>query len=119
MRKAMMVVLGAALAALSATPALSCLTTPYQTWGAITLALPKAKLSKAELAKVEELRTKAFALLLEARKDGGQLDTAKYLKAQELTRQAIKVVGLIPVAGEPLRRCGVTYRLKDELVDAQ
>jgi hypothetical protein len=48
--------------------------TPEQTWVAILVALPKAKLSDADLTMVKELSAKTLALLVEARKDGKRLN---------------------------------------------
>ena len=104
----MKLMLAAALAGLAAAPAISCMTTPYEIWRTIDAALPKVKLSEAGLARVKELRTKAFA---------AQRVAGKYDEAVIATHEAMRIVGLVRVTpkGEGGRRpphCGGTYRLK-------
>jgi hypothetical protein len=95
----MKVVLAAALLGVTIAPALACMATPAQIWPQIDAALPNAELSDTDLAKVKELRAKAFS--------------AKRQAAVQATYEAIEIVGLVQVS--PFRGgCG-TYRLKKEI----
>lgn len=100
----MKVMLAAALVGVTIAPALACMPTPDQIWLQIDAALPKAELSDADLAKVKDLRAKAFS--------------AKRQEAVQATDEAIKIVGLVRVGPEgrppPRGGCG-TYLLKKEI----
>jgi hypothetical protein len=113
MRMTATFVVAAALTSLAASPALSCLPSPEQRWAAIQAAFPKADLSDADRAKVNELRVKAFAALAEARSATRRnFISLKYQEAERATRAAIALVGLVRVAeGRATRGCGGTYRL--------
>lgn len=108
-------VLGVTITALAATPALSCGSTPQEKWRAIEAALPRAKLSDADLAKVNELREKAYALLRAAIAKKPN-DAREYREAAFAARKAMKIIGLeLVVEGPPFLRCGGgTYRLEGE-----
>lgn len=111
----MKLMLAATLVGVTIAPALACIQTPVQIWAQIDAALPKAELSDADLAKVNELRAKAFSAVANPKV------AEKYQEAVLATDEAIKIVGLVPVQpqGVPLLRgCGTTYRLKKE-VDAR
>jgi hypothetical protein len=108
-------VVAAALTSLVASPALSCLQSLELRWAAIRAALPKADLSDAGRAKVNELRVKAFAALAEARSATGRGFSLKYQEAERATRDAINLVGLVWVKQGPATRgCGGAYRLPDK-----
>jgi hypothetical protein len=114
----MKAILAAAFLGVAIAPALACLQTPAQIWTQIDAALPKAELSDADLAKVKDLRAKAFSALGDVRIAG------KYREATDATQKAIRIVGLVPVRlrvpkGYVPPTCGgTTYRLKNE-VDAR
>jgi hypothetical protein len=110
----MKVMLGAALVSVTIAPAFACMPAPYQIWPQIDAALLKAELSAADLAKVNELRAKAFSALANWKV------VEKYQEAVQATHKAIEIVGLVRVVspGGLQRGCGTTYRLKKE-VDAR
>lgn len=105
----------AAVAVLMAGPALACIVQPEQKWSAIDAALPRAKLSDTDRARVAELRARALGLLADARKDATRRDTAKYHAADVATREAIEIVGLVHSPTRLRSGCGGTYTLKSEL----
>jgi hypothetical protein len=114
----MKAMLAAALLGVTIAPALACMATPVQIWPQIDAALPNAELSDADLAKVKELRAKAFSALGDVRIAG------KYREAMDATHEAIRIVGLVAVPRRVAKGTvppvcgGVSYQLKKE-VDAR
>jgi hypothetical protein len=109
MRMIATLALAAAFSALAAAPAASCITMPQEKWGAIQAALPKANLTDADIAKIEQVKAlHAIAFAAVAAKN--------YHEAEEATAKAAHIVGLVWVPRRPpMRSCGGTYRLKSEL----